>query len=216
MAHNLTPSDLQDNSRFRLLEKVEYSNLKQFVIAAIQKQSKWLKFYGYVQLMAILLAVGVLAFLITAYILGSLDVELLKCYLAGIFFSFTLIIPIHEFFHALAFWALGKRDIGFGMQLKKFIFYAEANHEVLDRKEITIVAFAPLLIVGFFSVLGAILSVGNPEFFMFLSIFLIHFLFCAGDMAIVAFFHSRKNIFSYDDREKKMSYYFVKIEDEEA
>ncbi len=210
MSHSYTPADLHDSDKFELIEEVAYKDLKPFIMRTIQNQFKWLKIYGIIQLVSLFLMIGILSFMITLSVDSKVMSDSLKWYLAGIAFSFTILIPIHELLHALGFLIMGKRDIGFGMQLRKFIFYAEANNQVIDKKQMTVVAMAPFVVVFIVSLSAFFMLLGNPVSMLFLAIFLLHFLFCAGDVAMLAYFNSQKGLYSYDSRSEKKSYFFVK------
>ena len=212
MFHNLTPKDLQNEEKFILFEKVYYKQVKPFILKSLRNKSTLLTIYGIIQLIALVIATVILIGLIIQSVKTGIIIQTLKWYLLSIGCSFTLLIPVHELLHALAFWILDKKDIGFGAQLKQFIFYAEANCQVLDKSEMTIVAFAPLVVIELLASIFIAFNHTSPLFYFGLGIFLIHFLFCAGDIAIVAFFHHEDGIYSYDDRMGKCSYFYKKRE----
>ena len=212
MFHNLTPKDLQNEEKFILLEKVNYMQFKPFILKSLRNKSTLLTIYGIIQLITLVIATVILISLIIQSVKTGTIIQTLKWYLLSIGCSFTLLIPVHELLHALAFWVLGKKDIGFGAQLKQFIFYAEANCQVLDKSEMTIVAFTPLIVIELLASIFITFIHTSPLFYFGLGIFLIHFLFCAGDIAIVAFFHHKDGIYSYDDRMEKCSYFYKKRE----
>jgi hypothetical protein len=213
MRHLLTPDDLLSNPDFELIEEIEYSKLKPFIINEIGQKSILIKIYGIIQF----LALTIFIVLLSVYIAGFFKYDHYKNELLTIvfstLFSFTLLIPIHELMHAVAFLILGKKDIGFGVQWKKFLFYAESNRQVLNRKEMVIVALTPfmtILIIGlgcFFFSPSKVLSLSG------LVVVLLHFLFCGGDFAIISFFNRYKEfeVYTFDDRKEKRSYYFKKI-----
>lgn len=208
MRHGLTPEALQNQEKFELIDTVTYKEMKPFIIKTIRKKSLLLTIYAVVQGITMAVFAAILVYLVILSVKSGIFTPSLKYYLLAFGCSFSLLIPVHELLHALAFLVLGKRDIGFGMQLKKFIFYAEANRQVLDRQEITVVAFTPLLLVGIASILFCLFTYSTPLFYFGLGIFLIHFLFCAGDMAMVAYFNQQKNIYSYDDRKERRSFFY--------
>jgi len=208
MRHGLTPEALQNQEKFELIDTVTYKEMKPFIIKTIRNKSLLLTVYAVVQGITMVVFAVIMAYLVVLSVKNGTVTPSLKYYLMALGCSFTLLIPVHELLHALAFLVLGKRDIGFGMQLKQFIFYAEANRQVLNRKEITVIAFTPLLLVGIASILFCIFTSTTPLFYFGLGIFLIHFLFCAGDMAMVSYFNQQENIYSYDDRKERRSYFF--------
>lgn len=210
MRHSFIPEDLQNELNFELIDVVSYQNIKQFILNTLKERSRLIFTYSIIQLLAIIVAFVVLVILLFQQIKFHKHSDSLKWFLSSFAFSFTLLIPIHEIIHALAFLILGKRNIGFGVQLKKFIFYAEADKQVMDKKEMGIVAFAPLIVVGFACFILCMFRFSSPTFFFYLGIFLLHFIFCAGDMAIVAYFSREKHIYSYDNRNEKKTFFYRK------
>ena len=212
MRNNFTPEDLQNKNEFILLDTVSYKQLKPFVIKAIQKKSKLITIYSIIQLLALITATLILGILIYQSFKQERLTEPLKWYLIAIGCSVTIVIPVHELLHAATFLILGKKNIGFGAQFQKFIFYAEADRQVMDKREMTIVAFAPLVMIGLLSLIFCMINISSPISYLGVGIFLIHFLFCAGDMAIVAYFSQKEGIYSFDDRKEKASYFYQKRE----
>lgn len=212
MAHQLTPYDLQNNPRFELLKQVSYANLKDFVFTEIQHKSKTLKIYGLVQIVAIVILCGLLAYFISKSIASRHLTNGLKQMLFAGISSFTFIIPIHEGIHALAFILRGKKDISFGAQWRKFMFYAESNLQVLNRKEIYFVALAPFILVAVLCLFGMIIFQNYLPFFA--TLFLAHIFFCSGDWTIVSFFnrHLPGEIYTYDSRTEKQTFYYLDLE----
>lgn len=208
MSKNITPSELFNNSRYELIETVSYNELKPFILRTIQKKSRIITFYSVLQIIAIItLAALFIFFIFRSFSAQSIDKALIWLG-ASLVFSFTLLIPLHEVIHALAFLLVGKRSIGFGADLKKFIFYAEAHRQVVNQREMTVVALAPLLTIALVSILLGISLWNTPAVLFFAGIFLLHFLFCAGDMAMIAYFRQEDEILSFDDRNERQSYFF--------
>jgi hypothetical protein len=208
--NRLSPDDLENNERYTLISELEYHNIKPFILEEIGKKRMPIIAYSILQI----LALGFIMFKLSFYTIGIISngvfkQELLVAGLAFLF-SFTILIVVHELLHAAAFFILGKKNIGFGMQLKKFIFYTEVHRQVLSGKELVFVALAPFVAV---SLAGLLLWFFNRnslwgDFSLFVT--LIHLFFCAGDMALVSFRTGFKNtkIYTWDDRDKKKTYYY--------
>jgi hypothetical protein len=213
MNRNPSPEELINNSEYELMNEVEYAILKPFIFDEIGKKSLIITLYGIFQTLALVILIGIVSFFTIGLIKSGLYKTELLTIGFSILFSFTLLIPIHELLHAAAFLVLGKKDIGFGMQWKKFLFYAESNRQVLNRHEMIVVALAPfltVLIAGlgcFFFSPSKVISLSG------LVIVLLHFMFCGGDFAIISFFNRYKphEMYTFDDRKEKRSYYFKKL-----
>lgn len=212
MAHQISPSDLINKEEYELLKSVHYTEMKAFVLAEIRNKSNLLKVYGIVQLLAAIVLFAVLGYFIATSIHAkTISVEV-KSMLWAAIFSFTLVIPIHEGLHAIAFLILGKRDISFGVQWRKFLFYAESNMQVLDRKQMILVALFPLIIISLLAI-AAILFCGEMPCVLFCgTTVLIHLFFCSGDLTIISFFerHKPHEVFTFDNRKEKRTYYYQK------
>lgn len=212
MNRNPSPEELLNNSDYELIYEVEYSNLKSFIFKEIGRNSILIVFYGILQILALIILLGLLSFYFFGFIKNGIFKKELLTIIGSILFSFTLLIPVHELIHAAAFFILGKKDIGFGMQWKKFLFYAESNRQVLNRKEMVVVALAPFLTI-FIAGLGCFFfSTSNVVSLSGLVIVLLHFMFCGGDFAIISLFNRYKEfeMYTFDDRKEKRSYYFKK------
>jgi hypothetical protein len=154
---------------------------------------------------------GIISFFLFQYFQNGEFLAELKWLGGSILFSLTILVVLHELLHALAFILLGKRDIGFGAQMRKFMFYAEANRQVLNRKQMLIVAFAPIVVIGLASILVTALTFPNPFSMFGLGVFAIHFSFCSGDIAIASYFLRETGLYTYDDRSKNTTFYYKKV-----
>jgi len=212
MRQSLTPDDLLNNPEFELIEEIDYANLKSFVVKEIERRSVLIVAYSIVQVIAILAVAGLLAFYTFGLIIDDNFGTELTTAGCAILFSCTLLIPIHELIHATEFLALGKRDIGFGVQWNKFLFYAEANLQVLNRNEMIIVGLAPLAVIAIVSITIIALQISTLTSLFFAVVFTVHLLFCGGDIAIISFFlrHKQMEMYTFDNREMKKSFYFVR------
>ncbi len=210
MKNNLTPEILLNNPEFELIEEIHYDDIKQFLIKEIGKKTLLMTFFGILQGIAIGILFGLIAYFTTVLIKEGTHKSDLIITLSSIFLSVIFLIPVHELIHAAAFLLLGKKDIGFGAQWKKFVFYAESNMQVLDRKEITIVALAPLFLITVISIFLILLPTPLPIKLVFTVMASVHLLFCGGDIAIVSFFNRNKSneLFTFDNRDLKKSYFF--------
>ena len=133
----------------------------------------------------------------------------------ALLFCFTLLVVIHELLHGAAMKFTGAPKINFGGYLRKFIFYAEADRHVLNRKQFAFVALVPLITVQIITLVGIGLSFQQPWVYFWIIVMSTHSLFCAGDIGLLSLFYGEKDekIFTYDVREEKKSYFYRKIKD---
>jgi hypothetical protein len=210
MGKKLKPDDLLSNNDFELLARVDYSKLKKFIFEEIRNKSVLLTIFGILQLISLSLFVFFFFYFMLNFVLYKENLLEFSGLTASILFSVTILIPIHELLHALAFTLLGKRDIGFGVQWKKFLFYTESNREVLNGKEITFVALLPFITILSTGIILYFIIISSLFKTLILGIVLLHFLFCGGDFAIISYFirNGFSKVYTFDDRDQQKSYYF--------
>lgn len=210
---NPTISELQNPEKFELVAKLHHDQIKEFVFGRIADGGKMIISFMIYQ--ALMIAAGSY-FLTKAVILafrsspGPLFITL-----AALVFSFTLMIPIHEMLHGIALKFTGAKHIHFGGYLKKFIFYAEADKHVLNRRQFAFIALTPLVAVQLTTLVFALLFLNQPQFYFVIFVMSAHSLFCAGDIGLLSVFYRETNaeIFTFDVKSEKTSYYFKKITD---
>ncbi|MDX9882299.1 MAG: DUF3267 domain-containing protein [Prolixibacteraceae bacterium] len=210
MKPKLTPEDLQNKAEFEFLTEVSHLRLKEFIIEQIQEEKQLVKAYSFYQLGMI--AIGIVA-VVKAFVMNSRGINgPLQNVGWAVLFSFTALIILHELLHAAAYWLTGTRKLVFGAIWQKFIFYVLANRQVISPAAFRVVANAPLVVVKTITLAGAVFFWHQPLAYFFLTVMCLHSLFCAGDMAMLAFYrlHPDKEIFNYDDTSTGVTYFYFK------
>ncbi len=205
---NPTIEELQNEEQFELIAELDHKEIKEFVLNQLTMGGLLVKLYMIYQIVMLVLG---LALVIWAVIQASKNyAQPLYSVLAALLFCFSLLIVLHELLHGLALKITGAPKVNYGAYLKKFIFYAEADRHVLNKKQFSVIALAPLVVVKFITLLGIILFYPHPMVFFFAIIMSAHSLFCAGDIGLLTLFYQDKNTetFTYDVKNKKKSYYF--------
>jgi hypothetical protein len=207
----LTPEDLQNEGEFELLAEVSHQKIREFVVEQIIKEKVIIRIYSFYQVIMMLLFVFLFTRGVVLFIKGYHD-QLIQTGLA-ILFSFTVLIVIHELLHAFAYLVTGAHKISFGVILKKFIFYAIADRQVIVSRAFHVVALTPFIVVKLFCIVGAIWFMQLPLIYFFLSIMCLHSLFCAGDIAMLAFYriHKGKEIYNFDNKSEGKTYFYARI-----
>ena len=208
MSRKLTPEDLQNESEFELLTEVSHQKLREFVVEQITKEKYVIRIYSIYQGIMMMIFV----FLLTRGIVLSIKghSELLIEIGLSIGFSLSALIVIHELLHALAYMLTGARKISFGVIPKKFIFYALADRQVIAKRAFHIVALAPFVVVKLICLIGLIEFYNEQIMYFFLSVMCLHSLFCAGDIAMLAFYriHKEKEIYNFDSKSEGKTYFY--------
>lgn len=210
MGMKLSPDDLQNSSEFELLAEVSHFKLREFVVEQIREEKYITRIYSVYQVIMMILFI----YLLTRSIILSFKghSEFLIHIILALLFSFSLLIVIHELLHSLAYLLSGARKISFGVILKKFTFYALADQQVIKSRSFHFVALTPFIVVKLICLIGAISSNNQPIIYSFLAVMCLHSLFCAGDMAMLAFYniHRGKEIYNYDNRSEGKTYFYTR------
>ena len=206
----LSPEDLQNQSEYELLTEVSHQHLREFVLELISKGKSIIRIYSIYQVIMMIL----FAYLLTKGIVLSIkgNQTLLIQIGFSILFSVTALIVIHELLHALAYLATGARRISFGVILKKFVFYAMADQQVIAPRAFHLVALTPFVVVKLICLAGMVQFYNEPLMYFFLSVMCLHSLFCAGDIAMLAFYqlHPEKEIFNFDNKREGKTYFYAR------
>jgi hypothetical protein len=201
----ISPEELTKNG-FTLLDKLEHSELMPFVVMYSKKKTFASYTYNFLNVSFLLL----LIFLIwRGNSEGFFTISAALLHLSyGVSFSF-LLVPFHEYIHALAYKSQGAQHTSYDANWKKFYFMAIADKFVANRNEFRIVALAPFMVITFVFLVCTLL--GSPLWAIsFATIILCHTAFCSGDFALLSYFefHKDKELVTYDDKENKISYFF--------
>ena len=207
---NPTVEELQNSDNYELLAELEHREIKNFVIEQVTTESRLIRAFMIYQGLIILAG---LFFATRPLVLAMRgNYQPLFWLLGAIAFSFTLLVIIHEMLHLLALKITGAPRITIGGYIKKFIFYAEADRHVLNRKQYELVALTPLVVVKAVTLTGIIFTIGNPSFYFWMFLMCVHSLFCAGDIGMLSFFNRfpGSEVYTFDVKEENRSYFYRK------
>jgi len=210
MPIKLTPEDLTNGNEFELLTEVSHQNLREFIVEQIKVEKYIIRIYSVYQVIML----TVFIFFLTRSIILSIKGfpgQLVQIGLAALF-SFSVLIIIHELLHALAYLLTGSRRISFGLVIRKFIFYALADRQVVASKAFHFVALTPFVAVKLICLMGIVAFFNQPIVYFFVSVMCLHSLFCAGDIAMLAFYnlHRGKEIYNFDNRREGKTYFYIR------
>lgn len=204
----ISVEDLDDQTKFRKILAISYHDLIPFILNHLKSRSELIIFFWFSCLSFLVLAIR-----IRINIAGNFTfTDILLHSLLG-FIIFPLIcIPIHELLHVIPYFISGARNIRVGMDLKQYLFYVTAHRYVATPRQFWIVALTPFLII---SVLLTLLVFQLPGLWKWsISVFLfVHATMCAGDFALLNFYFLNRNkkIYTWDDANEKMAYFYEKI-----
>ncbi|MFC0878347.1 DUF3267 domain-containing protein [Saccharicrinis sp. FJH2] len=216
MKSNPTVSQLDSGVEYTLIKELRFDEIKPFILKIISKRDTLINFYVLYQTIALAALIILVAFHIyNALINEAYHIQNFYCILTGLLFSFSVLVIIHELMHALAYSVLGKKQLKFGADIKKFIFYVHAHMQVVNRKELILVALIPFILVHLICIPLIIILWHSPLSLFFWVVLLAHALFCAGDFAMISFFSRQKTseIYTYDDSRNKLARFYIKKAD---
>lgn len=205
---NLSPEMLEKNG-YVLIETLDHSELVPFVRKYLYRSGLWpFGYFGFNLLM--FLIIGVLA---GAAVSGGNNIrisDILGMTFAGFALSF-LLIPLHEFIHAIAYRMCGAREVSYDADLKKMVFMAMAHRFVTSAKELRFVALAPFATISLLA-LATIPFLNGYHFFTVLGLIFTHAAFCGGDFAMISYLnvHNDKEVVTWDDKFSKVSWFYGK------
>ncbi|MCB0522069.1 MAG: DUF3267 domain-containing protein [Lewinellaceae bacterium] len=211
----MTTQQLEHNPSYHPLLVVSHNDLLPFIQEQFSSGTWTIR--SYLALLIVLLS-GIVLFGWIDIVNGAISWGTLLKYMGlGTLLVFTLIIPLHEGLHGLAYKIAGAPKVSYGVNWRKFYFYAVADRFVIDRKAFYFIGLLPFLVV---SVLSILLMFFVPVQFKWLliSVLFMHTGACAGDIALFSFYEQHKNykeLLTFDDVEKKLSFFYVREEPDE-
>ena len=205
---NPTIDELRNSGKYELIAQLNHQQIKEFVINQLSESGAIIKSYMIYQVVMVL--IGIFFFTRSIVLAFQISAEPLYYSLAALVFSFSVLIIIHELLHGIALKLVGAKRVNFGGYLKKFIFYAEADQFVINRKQFAFIALTPLFVVKLITLTGIIFFFDHPVFYFLIFVMSSHSLFCAGDIGLLSVFYKTRNseIFSFDVKAEKTSYFY--------
>lgn len=204
----LTTEDFNDQSRFRHILSISYSDLVSFVLDHLRRNSSVMIFFW-----SVCIITAGIAFTVRMNIAGYFPFRniLIHSLLGFIVFP-ILIIPVHEFMHVIPFWLTGAKNIRAGADLKQYIFYVTAHRHVMNAGQFRLVALIPFISLTIALLALVVFLPGLWKWSMSALLF-VHTTMCAGDFAMMNFYYvnRRRKIYTWDDADEKMAYFYEEI-----
>ena len=210
MKNNPSIEELQTSDKYELIAELNHKSVKQFVLAQLNQRNWAIKTYMIYQILMFIFG----AFILTCGVIFAIkNIFMPGIYvLAGLLFSFSALVIIHELLHGLAIKIAGAPKVSYGAYLRQFVFYAEADRFVFNKKQFALVALAPLVVIKLMCVTGIILFFHHPIVFLVAIIMSVHSFFCAGDIALLSVFLRHETpVYTFDIADQKQSFYYKKL-----
>lgn len=204
----LQVEDLEDQSKYRQIMAVPYSDLTGFILDYIRKRSEIMVLFW-----SLCLVFFGIAITVRIDIAGYFPLKNIVFHsILGLIIFPLLSVPVHEFLHVIPFYLTGARNIRAGMDLKQYIFYVTAHRHVTNARQFRIIALVPFLTVTIILLFLVFYLPGLWKWSLSLFLF-VHTTMCAGDFALLNFYwlNKEKKIYSWDDVDEKMAYFYEEI-----
>ena len=204
----LQVEDLEDQTRYRQILTIPYDELMTFVLDYIRRKSGLMLFFWSVCLVFLGTVIRV-----RINIAGYYPITNIITHSAiGLIILPILFIPIHELFHIIPYYLSGARIIRVGMDLKQYLFYVTAHRHVATSIQFRVVAIFPFLITSIGLLFLIFLLPGLWKWSLALFLF-VHATMCAGDFALLNYYflNRSKKIYTWDDANEKIAYFYEKI-----
>ena len=204
----LLVEDLDDLKKFRQILVISYRDLIQFILDYLKKKSGLTVFFWSVCLIFLGIVITV-----RINIAGYFPIANILFHSAlGLLIFPVFCIPMHELLHIIPYCISGAKKIRVGMDLKQYLFYVTAHRHVTTQLQFRIVAITPFLIISITLLFLILLLPGLWKWSLSLFLF-VHTTMCAGDFAMLNFYflNRDKKIYTYDDADKKMAYFYEEI-----
>jgi len=204
----LKVEDFDDQSRFRQLQAIPYSDLISFVLDYIRRKS-WLMILFW----SVCMIFAGIALTVRINIAGYFPMKtILSHSLMGFIVFPVLMIPVHEFMHVVPFFLTGAKRIRVGADLKQYIFYVTAHRHVISAGQFRFVALIPFLVISAALIILILYLPGLWKWSLSVLLF-VHATMCAGDFALLNFYYINRHrkIYTWDDADEKMAYFYEEI-----
>ncbi|HHJ09423.1 MAG TPA: DUF3267 domain-containing protein [Bacteroidetes bacterium] len=210
MATKLTPEQLADESRYRLILKLSYNDIPGFVLRYLSRKNRITFFFWLSSLFFLLLAIHPTIEFFSVH--PGIQIIALYGFYGLVAFP-ILLIPVHEGIHALFFLLAGAKSITVGANFRDMFFYVTAHRSPVRRKDFTRLALAPFVLISAGLWVAAWMVSGYLSWSLYLTLFA-HATMCAGDFAMLSFYrqYEDREIITYDDVEEKAAYFFLEEE----
>jgi Putative zincin peptidase len=204
----VTIEELEDLCKYKQILKIPYDELIQFVLDYIRRKSTLMVSFWAVCIFFLGIAL-IVRFNISGYFHYS---RIFLHTILGIVVFPLLIAPVHELLHIIPFYLFGARHIRIKMDPKQYMFYVTAHRHVVNEVQFRIVALVPFILISVFLLFMIFHLPGLWKWSLSLLLFA-HATMCAGDFALLNFYalHRGKKIYTWDDADEKMSYFYQEI-----
>ncbi|MFO7846512.1 MAG: DUF3267 domain-containing protein [Balneolaceae bacterium] len=201
-----TAEQLLEGEEYKKLKELHHDEMVPFLLENLKNRNpvNGVFKHGTMLLIALVLYVWIGRWDTTSFFIGLG---------AGILFTFTVGVIIHEVLHLIVYKILGAKKTRLKALWDQGAVAAVADRFVVSEKEFYFLAFTPFVVLT----TAGIIALFNTYGWVFygVSIFLVvHATACIGDFSLAGFIYENRNqsILTFDNTEEDKSYFFIKKE----
>lgn len=201
----LTPADLRNDDKYRLLMSVPFDQLGAVIVAYYFRRQTWIIVAHYAFVTVLLIA-----WLLWGIREHNVWLDWLIHYgwAVGLFFALA---AVHEAIHGAMFRMVGAPEVKIKIGWREGTLYAVAPDFVINSRDLGWVLVAPFLVITL--VLLAMLFILPAYRYVQLSVILLHTAGCAGDFAILNYLwrHRKQRVLHFDDADGEISNFYEQV-----
>lgn len=201
-----TPDELADETRFRRVDVIAHADVAAAIRPHLRRRSLvTLAYWG----------LNVVALLVVAWTWRRAGLGLLEGFptlCLGMVGGLVLLLPIHEWIHAVAYRGVGARQVRVRWEWRRVTAQCVADRQVVGRSAFALVCLAPLLVLEPPLLLAALLAPAGSWALAIAGAFLLHTGAVSGDVALVNLLWRERaapELWTYDDVAAGESYFFA-------
>lgn len=201
-----TPEELQESGKYEKIKDLDHNEMVPFLLKNLKNRNpvNTVFKHGTMLLIALILFVWIGRWDTTAFFVGLG---------AGLLFTFTVGVILHEILHLVVYKLLGAKKTRLKPLWAQGAVAAVADHFVVSGKEFYWLAFTPFVVLTAAG-LAALFTTSGWIFFGVSFFLVMHATACIGDFSLAGFMyeHRNKSIYTFDDTDEermKTGVYFL-------
>lgn len=208
-----TASELEESDDYKKLQDLDHNEMVPFLLKNLKNRNPINAAFkhGTMLLIALILFVWIGRWNTTAFFVGLG---------AGLLFTFTIGLVLHELLHLLVYKILGAKKTKLKALWNQGAVAAVADKFVVSAREFYWLAFTPFTVLTIAGLMALFMTTG--WIFYGVSIFLVmHATACIGDFSLAGYMyeHRKEEIYTFDDVKNDKSFFYKrtpKIKNSEA
>lgn len=198
-----TPEELGEQDRYEKIADLDHHEMVPFILGNLKNRNliNELFKHGTLLLVVFILYMWIGRWNSTDFFIGLG---------AGLLFTFTIGVLLHELLHLMVYKFLGAKKTRLKALWDQGAVAAVADHFVVSEKEFYWLAFTPFVVLTTAGIAGLFFTHG--WIFYALSVFLImHATACIGDFSLAGYIygHRGRKIYTFDDTENDRSFFYA-------